>query len=146
MIAKKSPIILQRFDILNSKCNLIPSSDPSVNLLEATKDMPLDIDFAIKENEDNSLYVFVKIGINVSDNAQPGYSIMAEGVGVFSFEDLVSDKEKNQLASSGVNICITNLRSYVNTITSFYPLGRFSFHSIDMPALFKSKADSMDKK
>lgn len=144
MIAKKSPLILERFDILTSKCNLIPSEDPSLNLIEETKKMPLNIDFAITNNEENhSIYIFVKVEINVDEKLKPGYSIMAEGVGVFSFESSVSEEEKKGLTSSGVNICITNLRSYVNTITSFYPLGRFSFHSIDMLALFKDKVETV---
>lgn len=142
MITKKSPLFLERFDILNSKCDLIPSGDASLNLMEATKDMPVDIDFAIKKNDDDLFFIFVKVEINNTDNPQPGYSILAEGIGAFGLQEGLTDNEKQQYISSGVNICITNLRSYVNTVTSFYPLGRFSFHSIDMPALFKSKGES----
>ena len=72
-------------------------------------------------------------------------TIFVEGVGLFHFEALLTEDEKKQLVNSSINICITNLRSYINTITSFYILGRFSFHAVDMPALLKSKADSINR-
>lgn len=60
------------------------------------------------------------------------------------FEDNVTEEEKKDLISSGVNITITNLRGYINAVTSYYPLGPFNFHSIDMQALLTAKAE--DKK
>ena len=33
------------------------------------------------------------------------------------------------------------MRNYINNTTSYYPLGSFSFHSIDMKALFDAKAN-----
>lgn len=146
MIATKSPLFLKRFDILNCKCNMVPSADPNIDLLATTNEMPVDIDYAIKKYEGGQYYIFVKVAINAADNPQPGYSVMAEGVGAFDFEEALPQEEKKRLLSSGVNICITNLRSYINTMTSFYPLGRFSFHSIDMPSLFKSKNQSLNEK
>jgi len=62
------------------------------------------------------------------------------GASVFEFEDDTPDDEKQDLISSGVNITITHLRGYINAVTSYYPLGSFSFHSIDMKALFQEKA------
>lgn len=145
MIAKKSPLILDSFNILNSKCEIIHSDDSSIDLLENTNSMPVDIDFSIRQSEDNSILVFSKVEINYSDNPNPGYSILVEGVGMFHFDEIAEDKLKLQLINSSISICIANLRSYVKTITSFYLLGSFSFHSIDMPALLKSKADSLEK-
>ena len=141
MIVKKSPLLLDSFNILNSKCEIIHSDNSFIDLLETTNSMPVDIDFSIRNTENDSILVFTKVEINNSDNPQPGYSILAEGVGLFHFEASITDAEKKQLVNSSINICITNLRSYVNTITSFYILGHFSFHAVDMPALFKSKAD-----
>lgn len=142
MIAKRSPLVLDRFEILDSSCRIIPSDDPEHNLMDATKEMPVDIDFAIQEADNGSqIYIFVKAGINNVEKQLSGYSISAEGVGVFSFDSSVTEAEKKTLVNSGVNIAITNLRAYINTMTSFYPLGHFSFHSVDMPALFKSKVD-----
>ena len=145
MITKKSPLILDSFNILNSKCEIIHSDDSSIDLLENTKSMPVDIDFSIASNEDDSILVFTKVEINNADNPLPGYSIFAEGVGLFHFEASLTEDEKKQLVNSSINICITNIRSYINTITSFYILGRFSFHAVDMPALLKSKADSINR-
>ena len=64
MITKKSPLILDSFNILNSKCEIIHSDDSSIDLLENTKSMPVDIDFSIASNEDDSILVFTKVEIN----------------------------------------------------------------------------------
>lgn len=140
METKESPLILKQFDILSSKCDLVPTNDPTVNLLIETKKMPVDIDFFMKQNEDGSFYLFTKVSINQGEDQKPGYSIYTEGVGLFDFQPELSAEEKSKYYNSGVNICIGNLRQYICAITSYYPLGRFSFHSIDMPALLKSKS------
>lgn len=139
MEAKESPLILKQFDILGSKCDLIPTDNSKINLLLETSKMPVDIDFFMKQNEDDTFFIFAKVSINQGNNPNPGYSVYAEGVGSFTFQPGVSDADKPRYYSSGVNICIGNLRQFVSAITSYYPLGRFSFHSIDMPALLKSK-------
>ena len=73
MIAKKSPLILDSFNILNSKCEIIHSDDSSIDLLENTNSMPVDIDFSIRQSEDNSILVFSKVEINYSDNPDAHY-------------------------------------------------------------------------
>src|SRR5690554_400203 len=78
--------------------------------------------------------------LNKEESADFGYSINVTGASVFEFEDDTPDDEKQDLISSGVNITITHLRGYINAVTSYYPLGSFSFHSIDMKALFQEKA------
>lgn len=143
MIAKESPIVLDTFDILQSDISIIFNADINVNLLQVTKEYPVDIDFyTIAQNED-SFAIYTKVTIN--HEKKPGYSIFAEGAGLFSIDKSVSDNDRQKLINSGINICITNLRAYISTVTAFYPLGRFSFHSVDMQALFKSKLEQQEK-
>lgn len=145
MIAKESTLILDRFDILESVCNFIFTDDRTLDLLELTEKQPIDIDFRIKTDNEGTFIIFVDIKINRGDKPTPGYSIAVSGVGMFKLSQDVPESEIQGYVNSGVNICVTNLRSYINAITSFYPLGRFSFHSIDMPALFKSKQELMNE-
>ncbi|WP_321332017.1 hypothetical protein [uncultured Bacteroides sp.] len=146
MIAKESTLILERFDILESACNCIFTDDETLDLLESTKKQPIDIDFRIKTDNNGIFIIFTDININRGNEPAPGYSISVSGAGMFRLPQDVPESETQGYVNSGVNICITNLRSYINTITSFYPIGKFSFHSIDMPALFKSKQELIDEK
>lgn len=145
MITKKSDLTLNHFAIINSKCEFIPSENETIDLLEQTKSFSVDIDFGIKQDEDIFL-VFVKAEINNGRKKKSGYSIFVEGVGNFSIDNSMESSQKQSLINSSVNICITNLRSYINNVTSYYPLGSFNFHSIDMPALFKAKSDEIKNK
>ncbi|TWV15106.1 hypothetical protein FQ707_01980 [Bacteroidaceae bacterium HV4-6-C5C] len=146
MIAKESFLVLERFDILKSSCQCEFDDDQNVDLLDITQKYPVDIDFKIQTDNKGSFLIFVKVDINAGDKIKSGYSISAEGVGLFSLSQEAPQDKVQGYVNSGVNICITNLRAYINTMTSFYPLGRFSFHSIDMPALFKSKEEEMNSK
>lgn len=138
MRATSSPLIQQSFDIIKSKISTTFGEDQSVDLLAASKNFPIDIDFSVDHQEAKNLFV-VLISLTINPNEQPGYSIAVEGAGVFNFSETIEENLKQPLVHSAVNICITNLRAYINAATSFFPLGRFSFDVIDMIALFKSK-------
>jgi hypothetical protein len=45
----------------------------------------------------------------------------------------------NLIHFSALNICIVNIRSYIANMSSYFPLGRFNFHTIDMPSLITEK-------
>ena len=141
MIAEKSVLCLDRFDILESQCDCIFSDDETLDLLEETCKYPVDIDFNVRTDEERIFLIGVHVRINASGEAKPmtGYSVSVSRIGLFKLPDGLSEIEIQGYLNSGVSICITNLRSYISTITSFYPLGRFSFHAVDMLALFKSK-------
>lgn len=141
MIAKRSKLDLLSTDILNSNIVFHPNTLKGGDVLQKMSKCPVNIDFEIKSNEEGLYYVFVTIEINNEESTDFGYSINVTGASVFEFEEGISEKEKNDLISSGVNITITNLRGYINTVTSYYPLGSFSFHSIDMRALLEAKAE-----
>ncbi len=147
MIAKESILKIKEFYILNSTCVSLPIKSDTQNTScgDFMSKYPVEIDFDVRQNEDDSMYVvFVKVAINKQKDE--GYSIVAEGCGIFEKIDVAEDEFINILLNSGVSICITNLRSYVANITSYYPLGRFNFHSIDMQALLKAKRDEQQHK
>lgn len=141
MKAVSSPLEQLSFDIINSKISTIFSDDTTIDLILQTKSYPIDIDYTIKHQSDQNIFVIlVSIAINAEE--QPGYSISVEGAGVFTFSEIVDDNHKQALLHSAVIICITNLRAYINSTTSYFPIGRFSFNVIDMVKLFKSKSEA----
>ena len=144
MIVDKSILILNDFIILNSKVKSIPfEKEQEFSFRECQSNYPIDIDYSIDELEDEDTFViYCKVIINPEEKS--GYSIYAEGVGFFGFDkgNDLSDAQKVNFANlSALSICITNLRSYVATATSFYPYGKFNFASIDVNDLIKKKME-----
>lgn len=141
MIAKRSKLKLLTTDILESNIIFHPSGFTTKEVMLKMSETPINIDFEFKVNEDGLYYIFVKMEINNDDSAKYGYSISVYCASVFDFEDNVNEEEKKDLISSGVNITITNLRGYIYSATSYYPLGPYNFHLIDMQALLTEKVE-----
>lgn len=142
MLAKRSELEIREFSILRSKCTFQPvtevSGDMSCNEFMAR--YPIDIDFDIHQNKEEGVY-FVFVSVEINPDNQAGYSIMAEGCGVFNMNTKVDeDPQLDALVlHSGVNICITNLRAYIANMTASYPMGKYNFHLIDMVDLLNNK-------
>ncbi len=148
MIATKSPLILKSFTILSSNCEFFPLEDINTTAFNEVQDSyPIDLDFEIQEEEaSGQIGIFVKVIIN--SEKKPGYSLYVEGVGFFTFDaeaNLPDDEKRNLIQYSGVSISITNLRSYIANMTSYYPFGKYNFPSIDVNDLFRKKADQNNK-
>ena len=143
MIAKKSLLILRNFLLLKQTIEFVPTptADP-INIQEITDLYPVDIDFFIQDSQKPLYQLFVKIEINLTDQKLPGYSIFAEGVGVFEFDKSIEEnvaEKGNFLYFSGVSICINSIRSIIANVTSHGPLGKYTLPSIDVNELLKDK-------
>lgn len=148
----KSELVLEDFFIVNSSYNFIePEKGISINLKDLVKDYDIDIDFVVRDikDEDNKYLVFAKLDINNLEDKLPGYSIFVEGISIYSFdkETTLSEKQKSDfLWSSGVSISINSLRSYLSTMTTFFPLGKYSLPSVDLTKLLNQKRNSLIQK
>jgi preprotein translocase subunit SecB len=109
----------------------------------------IDIDFAHhNEDEDNTIHVFVKIGINQAKKTLPGYKLLVEGVGLFSLneEGLSKQKINNLKYYSSVSIIVGYLRNTLSGITASAPFGPYLLPTIDMQQLFALKGQNEDVK
>lgn len=150
MIAKRSVLKLESFSILDSKCSIVLPNEPiEFQPIADTETFPVEIDFRLeKENDVERYRIFVSLEINNCTDKKNGYSIAVSGMGFFSIDETeqIEEKDKIQLLeSSGLSICITNLRSYITNQTSYYPWGSFTFHAIDVHALLKEKKEQEEK-
>lgn len=150
MIAKRSTLILESFIIVESNCSIVvPEELIEFHPIADTDSFPIDIDFRIeKENEAERYRIFISLEINNCTEKKNGYSISVNGVGFFSFDELAEFEENGKvqfLESSGLSICITNLRSFITNLTSYYPWGSFTFHAVDVQALLKDKQAELAK-
>lgn len=145
MIAVESKLKLISSDIFDSNISFNPSEFSQQESISKMKNTPINIDFDVKTNNKGDIFVFSNVEINNDDDADYGYSIFVAGVTSFSFAKETDEDERKSLIGSAVNVSITNLRNYISNATSYYPLGSFSFHSIDMKALFEAKSEQKRK-
>ena len=147
MIAKKSPLILNNFFLLNHRYQFIqPTEVP--NIVELTEMYLIDIDFVVQVVDEDLFQLFIKIGVNNTEKALPGYRLFIEGACVFSFDKSVnlSDVDKsNLLHFSGISICINNLRNIIATITTNGLFGKYTLPTIDVNQLLADKNEAIEK-
>jgi len=142
METKASQLVLEDFIITNSTCHLkeFQITDTNINKIRKKQaNHPVLMDYEIKKANDKPEFV---IGIKVVINPDhlDGYAIEVGGVGLFTISKEMDEKEiANLIHFSAINICIANIRSYIANMTSYFPLGRFNFHAIDMPSLIAAK-------
>jgi preprotein translocase subunit SecB len=149
MIAQSSAIKLKDFAVLQSHYEF---EQPKKNIRDVQKIVEayeIDIDFAHhNEDEDNTIHIFVKIGINQARKTLPGYKLLVEGVGIFSLNEKGLSKEKinNLKYYSTVSIIIGYLRNTLSGITASAPFGPYLLPAIDMQQLFALKGKHEDVK
>lgn len=139
MIAKESKLQLVSSDIFHSEISFNACELSHSEVIKAMNKLPVDIDFDVRRSSKGDLFVFSSVNIN--NGVDFGYSISVSGGTLFTFAEGMSENEKEDFIASAVSIAITNLRNYINNATSYYPLGSYSFHSIDMKALFDAKSN-----
>lgn len=145
MIAQSSAIKLEHFAVLQSHYEF---EQPKKNIKDVQKIFDayeIDIDFAHHdEEEDNTIHVFVKIGINQAKKTLPGYKLLVEGVGIFSLkeENLTEEKKNNLKFYSTVSIIVGYLRNTLSGITASAPYGPYLLPTIDMQHLFALKGQN----
>ena len=95
----KSELVLEDFFIVKSTYNFNEPQNDNINVKALIPDYEIDIDFIVRDikNEANKYMIFAKVSINNNDKALSGYSLFAEGVSIYSFDNTssLSEKEKS---------------------------------------------------
>src|SRR6056297_2908943 len=147
MIAQSSAIKLENFAVLQSHYEFEQPKKELKDVQKIFDAYEIYIDFAHHDDEeDNTIHVFVKIGINQAKKTLPGYKLLVEGVGMFSLkeEDLPVEKINNLKFYSTVSIIIGYLRNTLSGITASAPFGPYLLPTIDMQHLFALKGKNED--
>ena len=147
MKAKKSPLILNSFLLINHNYQFIQQEEVPFNI-EIMEQYPIEIDYVIQEANDGMYQLFTKIDINNIDKPLPGYKLFIEGVCIFSFDktNQISNSDKSALLHlSGISIGINSLRNVLSTITSNGPFGKYTLPSIDVNQLLEDKRQLENK-
>ena len=147
MKAKKSPLVLNNFILLNNTYKFIQATE-DINIIEIMEQYSIDIDFVIQPVNEEFYQLFTKIGINNIDQPLPGYKQFIEGACIFSFdkEAGLSEMDKGTLLHiSGLNISINSLRNIVAVITANGPFGKYTLPAIDVNQLLADKKQIIEK-
>ena len=147
MIAESSFFQFDDFLVLRYSCEFIdPSSkQKDLKIKSITDKYIVDVDFTIvKKDEENKNLTYCKISINNSDKKLPGYSIFAEGVGVFDGDlgkELEQNRYINEIQIPAIAHGINHLRNFIMNATSQSPFGKYVVPFLDLGKLIKSKAE-----
>ncbi|NLA15153.1 MAG: hypothetical protein GX877_01265 [Bacteroidales bacterium] len=148
MIAKKSDLILTKFSVINSHITFIPDLNDAEEIIPANyfDQYLVDLDFNVEYNDEHDMFrIVVSVRINdhnSKDENIPGYSIHVVGIAFFKFDEkteLNNEQKLQLLSTSGLSICITNLRAFIANHTTSFPWGPYSFYAIDVQDLLASK-------
>lgn len=154
MVAKKSPLVLETFFVVENRFKFIQPNDELQNpQTELFDHYEIDLDFSIRpvseENEPVITFnVFTKVSVNQPKQPLDGYSAFMEVVGAYSLpKESLSDKDiENLMSLSALSIMINCLRGVLMDITSNAPLGRYILPSIDVNDLLKQKVGKGKRK
>lgn len=145
MIAKKSVLVLNDFAITKSVSEIFLDETIANNneFREIQDKYDIDVDFDIYKNDEYST-ASIMIKISINQEKKKGYYIYVEGMGIFSFNKIedITEKERNDLILySGLSMCITNIRTYISNMTSYFLFGKYNFAPINMNELIKNKIE-----
>ena len=154
MIAKKSPLVLETFFVVENRFKFIqPEEEIEDVQTELFNEYEIDLDFTIRPilSELDSVIkfnVYTKMGVNQLKIPKSGYSSFVEGIGAFSLsKENLTDMDVDNLTNlSSVSIMINCLRGVLMDISSNAPLGRFILPSIDVNDLLKQKSSKGKRK
>lgn len=141
MKALFSPLLLVDFLILKSHFDLIPSTT-EIDFRKTAAAYVVNIDFAITTEAARFHKVFMKIAVNQVDKPLPGYTLFAEGVGLFELttgERKLSKEDATNQHYSALSIVLNNLRGFLSDFSAYGPLGKYLLPSIDLNDLIHQK-------
>lgn len=147
MKAKSSPLKILDFTIINTKIESnLPDEPQDINL----QSLPIVINFdrlSSDDPEDNSKMIRMEIKINSGKN-KSGYVMHIEAAGIFDIDPstkIHEDVRNNLIGISALSIMISQLRAYIQNITSYGTCGTYTLPPIDISDLIEKKIKSEQK-
>lgn len=143
MRAKKSALELLDFTLLQAYYKFVHIENHGLDPDEVVKDYPIDIDFLVRTEDEQEFRIFLKIAVN-DEEQLPGYSLLLEGVATFTFEsepEISKSEKASYLQTSGLSICINNLRNIISALTYNGPYSVYLLPAIDLNDLLDKKRE-----
>jgi hypothetical protein len=144
MEIKRSNLKMDNFAMLSSNISTV-AVDKKVTQ-EKLKSIPIDLDFDILSNKNNSskIRIMLEVRSNEIEGPLPGYVYSVICSSDFNIKGLgklkQKDKDKHVLFTA-LPLTIAMVRSHLYNITSNFPHGHYVLPSIDLMDLFSKKYD-----
>lgn len=142
MLVKESLLKFENFTILNTVCHYNHGEDLTRDVLLS---YPIDVDFDILGHKEEQIFKIV-VSVKLNGENKPGYTVSVLAAAFFRINGDVSESERNSLLQySGVQMAIANLRAYIEGITSYYPLGKYTIPTFDLQDLLNKKLETVNE-
>ena len=145
MKVKESPLVLEKFLVIQSSCQVTGDNKN----FQQKHEIQIDFDVAIEKKLEEKIFFWLKLTINIKpkkDNS--GLVIKVETFNFFAIKNLNNLRKKeinNLMEISSVSIAISNLREFLKNLTRNYPIC-YVLPIIDMQDLMNKKISSQSSK
>lgn len=140
MIVKESLLKFDNFAVLDTICHYNHGEELSNDHLYS---YPVDVDFDILSHKNENIFKII-VSVRINSERKSGYTISVLAATFFRIAGEITEQEKiNLLQYSGVQMAIANLRSYIESITSYYPLGKYILPTFDLQDLINRKSEML---
>lgn len=143
-----SPLQLKKFNLLQYEFKLILNeSNKKINIKEDIfSKYIVDVNFAWKKNNDEQV-VYCKLEVNRVNEKEIGYSILAEGMGIFKLEENTLETDaKNLITYSAPSIVLQELRALIRNNTFIAPHGAYVLPTLNIQAQIRQKIEAINTK
>lgn len=142
MEIKRSKLKMDNFTMLSSNISTI-AAEKKVSQ-EKLKNIPIDLDFDILNNKNNSskIRIMLEVRSNEIEEPLPGYSYSIICSADFNIKGLGKLNPKDQdrhVLFTALPLAIAMIRSHLYNLTSNFPHGHYALPSIDLMDLFIKK-------
>jgi|LSQX01.1.fsa_nt_gb preprotein translocase subunit SecB len=145
MKISKSKLEFVDFLVLHTEYGFLEPSK-RVNIKTTFNSYEVELDFGKKKeklkNGKSQINIHIRIMINMDENPQPGYKILATGVGLFELaaDEKMDKKEMANLENiSALSISINAMRNYISQLTAHGPFGKFVLPAVNVNDLIREK-------
>lgn len=143
MKAKASPLRLKHFELIESQFKFIVPNDEVVDDVGALfESYPIEVNFTHHFSEDDEIQVNCTLKVNKGRTPLPGYSMLADALGIFEIQDS-KDLDESKLINlkfySTLNMIINNLRNIIFQQSNLGPMHGYLLPPIDVLDLFEKK-------
>lgn len=142
MEAKRSKLKLDNFTMLSSNISTIAFNQKVSQ--EKLKNIPIDLDFDIHSNKNNSskIRIMLELRSNEIEEPLPGYAysvICSTDFNIKGFGKLNQKEKDSVVLFTALPLAIAMVRSHLYNITSNFPHGHYTLPTIDLMDLFAKK-------
>lgn len=139
MKPQASPLQIRDFAITSFDFSLVEMEQPE-DVNPYFKEYDIEIDFGIQVSQ--YIQVIIRADVNKTGKKLPGYSLSAEAVCFFQFDDQVQlseDVKKSLEGFSTIYIALNSLRGLISSMTANAPFGRYILPSVNLNDLVEKK-------